>query len=256
MCAGAIKIKKIKKMLFAKLFKLLGIHHKVFWHATSEDELLAIKKIMGTGIKVRKVPNMINIIEKKAHIIKNKKPGEVDLIYLSRITKKKNLTFAFDLLKNIEGKINMAIYGPIEDDKYWKLCRDKIDQLPNNIKVKYKGVVYHDKIAEVFDKSHLFLFPTKSENFGHVIVESFMNNVPVIISDQTPWRDLDVIGVGWDISLSNENEFVKIIQKVTDMNQGEYNKLIANINKFKMSLVSCYGSVDPFCNMLGAALKW
>ena len=33
--------------------------------------------------------------------------------------------------------------------------------------------------------------PSKGENFGHIIMESLAASTPVIISDLTPWKDLE-----------------------------------------------------------------
>lgn len=43
--------------------------------------------------------------------------------------------------------------------------------------------------------------PTFNENYGHAIVESFVAGLPVVISDRTPWRNLEKINAGWDIPL-------------------------------------------------------
>jgi hypothetical protein len=41
----------------------------------------------------------------------------------------------------------------------------------------------------------LFLFPTLGENYGHVISEALASGCPVVISDQTPWRNLEAEGI-------------------------------------------------------------
>ena len=42
-------------------------------------------------------------------------------------------------------------------------------------------------------RSDVFLLPTGGENFGHAIFEALSCGVPVLISDQTPWRGLEAI---------------------------------------------------------------
>jgi glycosyltransferase involved in cell wall biosynthesis len=56
-------------------------------------------------------------------------------------------------------------------------------------------------------------------------MESWQSACPVIISDQTPWRDLQEKGIGWDISLTSPEKFVEAIEKAAAMNQEEYNKM-------------------------------
>ena len=35
----------------------------------------------------------------------------------------------------------------------------------------------------------------------------------MLTSDQTPWRNLDSIGIGWDLPLSNPNAFIDKIEE-------------------------------------------
>jgi glycosyltransferase involved in cell wall biosynthesis len=58
----------------------------------------------------------------------------------------------------------------------------------------------------------LLFLPTAGENYGHVVVEALSAGVPVLLSDQTPWRCLQEKGIGWDIPLSDTNRFVEAIQ--------------------------------------------
>ena len=56
-------------------------------------------------------------------------------------------------------------------------------------------------------KSHCLLHPSKFESFGHVIFEAFLNGLPVIISNNTPWKNLKKKGVGINLSLNKVHEF-------------------------------------------------
>ena len=109
------------------------------------------------------------------------------------------------------------IYGPLEDPEYWKKCEDAAASLPANIQVKYCGMVDHEDIHRVFSGYDAFFFPTQSENFGHVLAESFAAGCPVIVSDQTPWLELQEQKVGWDIPLDQNKKFTDAIQNIVDM---------------------------------------
>jgi glycosyltransferase involved in cell wall biosynthesis len=85
--------------------------------------------------------------------------------------------------------------------------------MPLNISVNYKGVADNAKVIDIISNYDLFFLPTLGENYGHVIVESFCAGTPVLISDRTPWRNLNAHRVGWDLKLDKgENEFVKTIE--------------------------------------------
>jgi len=62
-----------------------------------------------------------------------------------------------------------------------------------------------------------FVLPTLGENFGHVIFESLMSGIPVLISDQTPWRNLSATHAGWDIPLDRPEIFTEKIRELLAM---------------------------------------
>ena len=99
-----------------------------------------------------------------------------------------------------------------------------ISKLKPNVKVKYKGVIDNEKIAEVIKLYHFSILPSEHENYGHSIFESLSAGCPVIISDNTPWRNLNQKKAGWDISLKNEAKFVEILNRAALMRQDEYNE--------------------------------
>ena len=148
-----------------------------------------------------------------------KKPGEASFIFLSRIVPKKNLLSAINYMAEIKGKVQFDIYGALEDPAYWKECQKKISQLPDNIKVEYKGLVSHDQVHDTFRKYDAFLFPTLSENYGHVIAEALLVGCPIIVSDQTPWNDVSLIEGGWSIPLDDSEQYISAIQEVVDADE-------------------------------------
>lgn len=135
-------------------------------------------------------------------------------------------------LQNVKGKVTFDIYGYLEDEQYWSECRKKIAELPENIKVEYKGSISHNEVHDTFKRYDAFLFPTLSENFGHVIVEALMVGCPVIISDRTPWTDVNNVEGGWSIALSDSNKFIDAIQKIINATQIQETIYKENIMQF------------------------
>ena len=126
------------------------------------------------------------------------------------------------------------IYGPKEDLIYWKKCEEKIKTLSSNVSVNYCGLLNHEEVCDAFSNYDAFLFPTLSENFGHVIAESLSVGTPVIISNQTPWKNLFKYNAGWEIDLKDANKFSKCVQCIVDMDNNEYIKFQQGAkNKFK-----------------------
>ena len=103
------------------------------------------------------------------------------------------------------------IYGPQEDPDYWRECQALIEVLPAHIRVNYCGNVMPEDVRRTFSDYDLFFFPTRGENYGHVIAESISAGTPVLLSDQTPWRDLESEGLGWDLPLRDPQAFAEKI---------------------------------------------
>ncbi|RXJ46056.1 glycosyltransferase [Gelidibacter gilvus] len=221
---GALAIKPLKKNLFLKLFKVLGLHNKVVWHATAQTEVDEIKDHFGPEIKIMLAPNLSSI-GAYGFIEKEKQIHQLNIFFLSRIAIKKNLLGALDTLSNIKinSKIRFNIIGPIDDKVYWQKCGKWIKSLPENINVNYLGAIPNSELPLILKEEHILFLPTYGENFGHVIMESWQNGCPVIISDQTPWLDLESNKLGFDISLERNKKFIEAIEQFCDMSEAEYN---------------------------------
>ena len=87
---------------------------------------------------------------------------------------------------------------------------------------------YGHSLYQNYDVMYL---PTQGENFGHAILESFMNSRPVIISNKTPWLNLEKENVGWDLSLDERN-FSTIIDKAADMDSHDYQMMIDDVRRY------------------------
>lgn len=236
LCAGAFK-KKYKKLPYIMFLKLKGLLNNIYYQSTSEEETEAICKYL--GVNPKKVFFLANIpsIPDREYEKKMKEKGISKFVFLSRIHPKKNLISAIRYFQNINGKVSFDIYGPIEDKTYWENCQQEIKKLPNNIIVNYCGLVAHDEVHQVFSKYDAFLFPTFSENYGHVIAEALSVGTPVIISDQTPWQKLELVNAGWDIPLDEEKKYISSIQFIVDIDDPAYRNMCKNSKQFFMEQV-------------------
>jgi glycosyltransferase involved in cell wall biosynthesis len=229
---GALSLKNKKKSIYLKIAKILGLYDGLVWLATSDSEKNDTLKVFGRKDIVT-IPNLpYHSSQNGNDFINIKEKGNLDVIYISRITKVKNLLFALKVLNDVKGYVNFNIYGPISDNDYWNSCQKFISSMNRNIKVKYHGSLPHEKVKLVFKRSDVLLLPTLGENYGHVIVEALSVGVPVIISDQTPWRNLSLRNAGWDIPLENENGYANAIQTLVDMDKEEFLKFKFGAKKY------------------------
>lgn len=226
---GALGLKSFKKKLFINITKILNLYKGITWHATTAIEKGDFQLVFGNEIRVVVANNLTaNYNNMTFDKVINKSAGELKLVFISRIHPKKNLMKAINLLLDLKGNIVFNIYGNIEDKDYWNECKRVINNLPVNIKVYYKGIVSHNEVINIFKKHHIFLFPTLGENYGHVISEAMIGGCPVIVSDQTPWINLEANGVGWDIGLSDTQRYKAVLESLINMDDKEYQQLAIN----------------------------
>ena len=255
---GALRIKSTKKKLFILFSKLLSIHKNIHWHATSVQEQLEIHKQFGRSEKIDVVPNLQFFDRTKKVAAASKTKKNLKLFFLSRISEKKNLLSALRILstlKNDDSFIEYNIIGPIEDTDYWEKCRTIIGKMPANIRVTYEGAIENALIFDKISDYHFLFLPTYNENYGHVIVESFLAGKPVIISDQTPWRNLKENHVGWDIALNDEIAFAKAINECIGMEDSTYSAMSQSAVKYALNNCLSLDSVNKTKDMFNDTLK-
>lgn len=222
---GALSLKRFQKKLYLTLFKLLGLHKRVDWVASSEGEVQDICSTFRTiDLSVTRINNLPNLSAFKTFQSREceKQSGYLKLVFFSRISPMKNLEFLIDLLHEQNLNISLSIIGPAEDESYLAACQKKIDELPNNIDVKFVGSVTPERVYQTLKEFDLFVLPTLGENFGQAIWESLASSVPVLISDRTPWKNLSSRGVGFDISLQCPAEFVEKLRGFLEMDEAQH----------------------------------
>jgi glycosyltransferase involved in cell wall biosynthesis len=235
---GALQIKAAKKKVFLAWMKITGLCSTIRWHASSEAEEAEVKKIFGKNASTKVALNLSEGREIKP-IRKIKKKGEMKIAFLSRISFKKNLEGTLQLLAKTpaQHQIQFDIFGPIEDAAYWSKCEAIIKTMPEHVKVNYKGAIANSKVTETLKNYHFSILLTFNENFGHSIIESMAAGCPVMISDQTPWRDLEKNSAGWDLALSDENKILQVLNQAAEMDEDTFDTWNQSAQKFAAQII-------------------
>ncbi len=218
---GALAIKPFKKRFFLAWIKAAGITKHVIFHATSEQEHTDIKRKFGVNALTILSPNFPISAKWLKQLKRSKEKGKIKLIYLARISPEKNQLYAIERLMKLSGGVEVDLYGLVDNENYWRDCQRRIRDLPATIDVKYKGMISHPEIKELFKDYHFLYMPSVSENYGHVVIEAMATGCGVIISDQTPWTNL-VKGAGWALNLSEITIVESKLQEAIDMDQEAY----------------------------------
>lgn len=222
---GSLNVKRTKKNLFLRMVKIARLFSGVTFHATTEQENQDIQSALGTSIQIKTAGNLPSVISNTAYHARTKEPGTVRLVNIARIAPEKNLLQALQILQSVTQPVVFDFYGPVYDQDYWQQCKDVLDTLPKHIRANYKGSLESNKVMETLQQSHFLFMPTTGENFGHIILQSFQASCPVIISDQTPWKNLESKKSGWTIPLAHSSTYSEVIDKTSKMQQAEYDIL-------------------------------
>lgn len=215
---GALQLGAAKKRAFLRFARAAGLFRGITWQATSALERDEIAAVLGPHARVEVAPNPSLPPAKTAAAVRPpKRAGAVRLVFLSRFSRKKNLLAALELLHGVEGQVVLDLYGIVEDEPYWALCREAIATLPPNVVCAYHGPVPPERVEPAFAASHFFLFPTLGENFGHVIAEALRAGCPVLLSDRTPWRGLAAARAGWDVPLEDRAGWSEALRQAVAM---------------------------------------
>jgi glycosyltransferase involved in cell wall biosynthesis len=233
---ASLKQKYPKKFVFIQLARLLGLYDNVTWRASSAFEAADIIKVMGIESAAIHITEDLPIknVSQAADDLYRTDCDFLRIVFLSRISREKNLDYALNVLKKVKAKVAFDIYGPAENVLYWDECRQLISQMPSNVKVNYMGRVDSGEVVKIFSGYDLFLFPTGGEAYGHVIAECLTAGTPVLLSTETPWRNLQEDGLGWDIDLKQQDSFIDVIENLALANSDE---CIRRRKKIKMKIV-------------------
>ena len=228
----AYAIHGAKKKLFVKAYKLLGMFKKITWSVTSQREDDELKAVIGENAKTviaEDLPRKGTVIHRYG-----KADDCLKIVFLSRISRKKNLDCAARVLSALKTDriIIFDIYGTMEDKEYYDLCRKQLMSLPDNITWRYCGEVPTERVPEVFAAYDVFFFPTRGENYGHVIAEAMASGCIPVISDTTPWMDLTQKQCGFVVGLSEENHFAEVLEYLAQFNEDEFAVLRENAYRY------------------------
>jgi glycosyltransferase involved in cell wall biosynthesis len=214
--AGALSLKPLKKRLFLGCLRLMGLHKQLIFHATDAQEEKDVQQVFGVGTQVVTAANLPSREQPPFRGL-HKVSGELKLLFLSRISEKKGVHLLLAALHHQTARIQLDIVGPDEEPGYWARCATLVATLPPNVQVRKLPPVAPDQVQELLQAAHLFVMPTLGENFGHAIFEALSAGRPVLISDQTPWRDLEPACAGADLSLADEQAWAAQLGMFAEM---------------------------------------
>lgn len=164
-------------ILFFSLFKRRFYHHTISYHA---------KNFLDNFYNPKKVIHIIHGINLKTYKDKEIKKIKNDTLKFLYVGYLDDVHKGFGVLLNaieqlLENNRNLKLsfefcgVGPLESEL--KKLEKKFPQL-----IKYNGYVNNDKISQYYKRSDVFLFPSRREPFGRVIIEALAAKLLIICS--------------------------------------------------------------------------
>jgi glycosyltransferase involved in cell wall biosynthesis len=235
---GALKIKSLRKTAFANCAFRAGLYRNLIWQATSDLEAENIAQVLQSSGERWPLMHVASDLPNRDWLratrqpIKDAKHVGGRFLFISRISRNKNLLFALDILANLQGHVELDIFGPIDDQSYWNDCRQRMKSLPNHVVARYKGPIPRENIQRTARDYDFLLLPTQGENFGYVILEAMAVGCPVIVSDRTPWCNLSDRGLGWALPLEDRTSWIRVLQQCIDMEPEIYAAMSRKAREF------------------------
>ena len=255
---GLKKSKWIKKTALF-LFQNKDLKKATAFHATSIQEKNYLREF-GLTQPIAVIPNAIEgkVFPKPSS--KNK-TGTKKIGFIGRLVPIKNLEGllrAWAIVEQQTSDVALEIIGD-GSDSYKK----HLFNLVKKLKIKnctFNGFLSGKDLEDQIEKWHFLILPSKSENFGMVVVEALLKGVPVIASKGSPWEELVTEECGWwtdndPVSLSNsmlnaftisEEERIIMGQKGFDLMVTKYSQ--PAVSKMMKGFYSwlLYGGEKPF----------
>lgn len=217
---GALQIKSIRKQLYLRALRNLGLTNGIVMQATDDGEASLIRAAL-PGLTVLVGPNIRPLELLPPRDSSSDDDVGLHIAFLSRVDRKKNLDWGLRMLAAADITVSFDIYGPTADQRYWQECQALIARMPPNISVSYCGSLAPELVSETLSRYDLMFLPTRGENFGHAIADSLLAGTPILISDTTPWRGLRERLAGADLALSAPGDWIDFLRYFADLSGAE-----------------------------------
>jgi glycosyltransferase involved in cell wall biosynthesis len=226
----------IKKAWISLLFKpLLARVRNVVWHATSAQESLDVQQSL-PGARVEIIPNGVDLavfksidpltrsewLARFAPELSSRYGEAVVLISMGRVHPVKGFDIAMQSLSDlVAAGLNCVFVIAGKDDG----ARQQLERLAKKLgiaeRLAFAGEVLDQTKIQFLAGGDIFLFPSRSENFGLACLEALASGTPTVASRETPWAEIAEYGAGkW---VTNDNAGLTAgVQEILADSQTDY----------------------------------
>jgi len=230
---SALSRKSLIKSIFIGTLRLF--QKRLNFHATNDYEKDLIERYFPKARAIAVLPNYIEVPKKKE--ISRKK----QILFLGRINPIKNIDLLirsyYKLSAQITQEFKLVICGEAKldyEEEYLIGLRKLISELDldNNV-ILLDGAFGEDKEI-LLSESYCTVLPSKSENFGNVVLESLCQATPVIVSKNAPWSILENFNAGFWVDCT-EKAISEALFQIIAMHENEYRLMRSNALSLALS---------------------
>lgn len=212
---------------------------------------LAKRDFKFIGISENKISDLFytSVIKKSKNINSPKYDNLVTFLYIGELSSRKGIKELLIACSKLEKNTwELILVGKDKSNGYYEQLSKELNLEKH---IKFEGVVTHDKVSSYYEKSDVFVFPSKFDGWGAVLNEAISFELPIISTDETSSSYTLVKDNGFIIKAGKIKELRKSMQKYIDNYQLllEHKK---NSKKLK-NICSPNSNVDRFINALN---KW
>ncbi len=192
------------------------------------DKVIAITKweiphLLKLGVQRDKIEYVPNGIPEEFFRLGTLSKEERKILFLGRVSPVKDLEVLIKAMTFVDGRFNLEIVGPAEEQ-----YREQLERLVRDLeledRVKFSPAIYDlkEKIRKI-DSASVFVLPSKSEAMPQALIEAMARSKVVVASDNRGAKDL--VEEGKNGFLFRRGDFRELAEKIKLALAGDNNKI-------------------------------
>tara|TARA_R100000306_G_scaffold40532_4_gene39772 strand:- start:5172 stop:6302 length:1131 start_codon:yes stop_codon:yes gene_type:complete len=153
-------------------------HHLIVHTEVQKKELQKIPLFKTLSIQVMPLGVDTSVFKPK-----EKRPNTVNLLFVGRISRLKQIELAIEtlafLIEKQETEATLTIVGPVSDRVYFTELNTLASQLHVQEHVTFTGTIEQEHLVPYYQRANLLVLPSAHESFGMVMVEAMACGTPV-----------------------------------------------------------------------------
>jgi glycosyltransferase involved in cell wall biosynthesis len=168
------------KRAWIALFEAVNIRNAAAIHVTSAAEREALHMLGFTPRMTVEIPNGVEIGAESAPA--PPAPAAAYALFLGRISWKKGLDRLVEALAFAPG-VSLVVAGN-DDENLWPGLERRIAELGLTGRIRRVGYVHGDDKWKLLREASFLVLPSRSENFGNVVLEAMAAGIAVIVTPE------------------------------------------------------------------------